>query len=92
MEGQNQIGSVPLTMLIRNLLEPHDLRSVNLASLGLIIALNCAIIYHLSNFFWLALIEMASLARLAIAKSHIAIEFALFSHDIGIHTVSFLLL
>ena len=30
---------------------------------------------------------MASLAGLTVTKTEIAIEFALFSHDIGIHTV-----
>ena len=83
MEGQNFYA----LSLEQCLLEPHDLRSVGLTILG-IIALYCAIVNSgLCNFLFVDFIKMASLTGLTIAKSHIAIEFALFSHDIGIHTV-----
>ena len=64
MEGQNQIGSVPRTMLM-NLLEPHHFGAVDFAILG-VVALDCAIIHTLSNFLGLAFIEMTSLAGLTI--------------------------
>ena len=85
MEGQN-FYALSLEQCL--LLEPHHFGAVNFSSLRLVIALYCAIIdAGLSNFFRFLLIVMAGLAGLTIAKPHIAIEFALFSHDIGIHTV-----
>ena len=85
MEGQNyQALSLEQCLL----LEPHHFGAVNFSSLRLVIALYCAIVNSgLCNFLFVDFIKMASLTGLTIAKSHIAIEFALFSHDIGIHTV-----
>ena len=85
MEGQN-FYALSLEQCL--LLEPHHFGAVNFSSLRLVIALYCAIVNSgLCNFLFVDFIKMASLTGLTIAKSHIAIEFALFSHDIGIHTV-----
>jgi len=67
MEGQNyQALSLEQCLL----LEPHDLRSVGLAVLG-VVALDCAIIHTGSNFLSLITlaIKMTGLASFAIAKT-----------------------
>jgi hypothetical protein len=76
-------------MLIRNLLEPHDLRSIGLTVLG-IIALDCAIADGTSHFFGFILIEVTSLTGLAIANPHCAIILALLGHDIVLFHFCFL--
>ena len=68
-------------MLIRNLLEPHDLRSIGLTVLR-VVALYCAIVDVGCNLFGLLFVVMAGLARLAIAKTKIAIKLALFCHGV----------
>ena len=74
-----------------NLLEPHHFGSVDLTSLGLIIALYCAIINSLGNLFGpLLLVVMASLAGLAIANTHCAIILALLGHGVALFHFCFL--
>ena len=67
MEGQNYQA----LSLEQCLLEPHHFGAVNLASLRLVIALNCAIVNGLSDFFHLIAfaIKMAGFASFAIAKT-----------------------
>ena len=52
--------------MLMNLLEPHHFGAIGFAIRAFIIALYCAIINVLSNFFRLLLIVMAGLARLTI--------------------------
>ena len=86
MEGQNQIGSVPRTMLM-NLLEPHHFGAVNLAVCAFIIAFYGTIIdAGLSNFFRFLLIVMAGLTGLAVTNAKIAVVLTLLSHIITFHT------
>ena len=88
MEGQNFYALSLEQCLLK--LEPHHFGAVDFASLGLIIALNCAIINVLSNLFWLLLVVMASLAGLAVAQAQITIELALLSHGVLIIHADFL--
>ena len=87
MEGQNFYALSLEQCLLK--LEPHHFGAVNLTALGLVIALNCAIIdAGLSNFFRFLLIVMAGLAGLTIADSCFYKELAFLCHNVsaGIHT------
>ena len=89
MEGQNFYALSLEQCLLE--LEPHHFGSVDLTSLGLIIALNCAIVNSgLCNFLFVDFIKMASLTGLTITKSHIAIILALLSHGVLIIHTDFL--
>ena len=68
-------------MLIRNLLEPHDLRSIGLTVLR-VVALYCAIADVGCNLFGLLFVVMAGRARLGISNSHCAIILALLGHGV----------
>ena len=89
MEGQNFYALSLEQCLLK--LEPHHFGAVDLTSLGLIIALNCAIVNSgLCNFLFVDFIKMASLTGLTITKSHIAIILALLSHGVLIIHTDFL--